>query len=55
VNPKMKMEERIGVHSLPCNISKVKGASWSFGMRTKTNDKQVNYSYGPAQTKQEVG
>jgi len=24
-------------------------------MRIKTNDKQVNYSHGPAQTKQQVG
>jgi len=27
-------------------------ACWSFGMGTRKIDKQVNYSHGPAQTKQ---
>jgi hypothetical protein len=28
---------------------------WSSGMGTRKNDKQVNYSHGPAQIKQQVG
>jgi hypothetical protein len=30
-------------------------ACWSFKMGTKMNDKQVNYSHEPTQTKQQVG
>jgi len=48
-------EKGIRVHSLTRNTSKVKGVCWSFGMRIRTNDKQVNYSHGLAQTKQQVG
>ncbi len=48
-------EKGIGVHSLIRNTSKVKWVCWSFGVKTKTNDKQVNYSHGFAQTKQQVG
>jgi hypothetical protein len=33
----------------------VKRACYSFGMKIRTNDKRVNYSHGPAQTKQQVG
>jgi len=29
-------------------------ACWSFGMKTRTNDKRVNYSHRPPQTKQQV-
>jgi len=49
------MEEEVGVHSLAHNILKVKGACWSFGMRTIMNDKRVNYSHKLTQTKQQVG
>jgi hypothetical protein len=40
-------EEGVGMHSLVRNISRVKGACWSFGMGTKVSDKQVNYSHEP--------
>ncbi len=46
---KMKtMEEGVGVRSLACNTLEVIRAFQSFGMGTSTNDKWVNYSYGPA-------
>jgi hypothetical protein len=48
-------EKKVGICSLVCNTSGVKGACWNFGMGTRTNDKWVNYSHGLAQTKQEVG
>jgi hypothetical protein len=32
----------------------VRRACWSFGMRTRTSNKQVNYKQKPAQTKQQV-
>ncbi len=32
-----------------------KGVCWSFGMGTRKNDKEVNYSHRPAQTKNQVG
>jgi hypothetical protein len=32
-----------------------KGVWWSFGIGTRKSDKQVNYSHGPTQTKQQVG
>jgi hypothetical protein len=35
--------------------SESKRACWSSGMGTRTNDKEVNYSHGFAQTKQQVG
>ncbi len=41
-----------------CFISQhlgVRGACWNFKMGTKMNDKWVNYSYEPTQTKQQVG
>jgi hypothetical protein len=47
--------EGIGVRSLVGNILGVKGVCWSFRMGIKTNDKQVNYSHRPTQTKQQVG
>jgi hypothetical protein len=47
------MEEKgVGVCSLAHNISEVRGACWNFGMGIKMSDKQVNYSYGLAKTKQ---
>jgi hypothetical protein len=47
--------KRIRVCSLTRNISKVKGVCWSSVMGIRMNDKQVNYSYGPTQIKQQVG
>jgi len=44
-------EKKIRVCSLIRNISKVKGVCWSSMMGIRMNDKQVNYSYGPAQIK----
>jgi hypothetical protein len=54
---KMKIvkEEGIGVPSLVHNTLEVKKACWSFGMGTRMNEKWVNYSYEPAQTRQQVG
>jgi len=51
MNSKVKtMEgEKVGVHFGG------KRACWSFGMGTRKIDKQINYSYEPAQTKQQVG
>jgi hypothetical protein len=56
-NPKMKTtkNEGIGVHSLGCNTLGVKGGCWSLKIKIKLSDKQVHYSYGPTQTKQQVG
>jgi hypothetical protein len=49
------MEEKgVGVCSLVCSILKVRKACWSFEMGIKTSDKQVNYSYQSAQSKQQV-
>ncbi len=31
-----------------------RGACWSFGMGIRTHDKDVNYSHGPTQAKQQV-
>jgi hypothetical protein len=56
VNPKVKIiKERVWVHFLACSISGVRRACWSFRMGTRTSDKWVNCSYGPTQTKQQVG
>jgi hypothetical protein len=52
---KIVKEEGIGVRSLVHNTLEVKRVCWNFGMGTKMNDKWVNYSYEPAQTKQQVG
>jgi hypothetical protein len=54
VSPKVKAVRKkgIGVRSLTCSISKVKGHA---GMGTRMNDKKVNYSHGLTQTKQQVG
>jgi len=49
------VKEGVGIRSLAHNISGVRGPCWSFRMGTKTNDKQVNYSHGLPQTKQQVG
>ncbi len=48
-------EERVGLCFLACSTSRVRKACQSFGMRTKMSDKWVNYSYGLARTKQQVG
>jgi hypothetical protein len=45
-----KKKKGVDVHSLACSTSGVKKVCWSSEMGTKTNDKQVNYSYGLAQT-----
>ncbi len=56
VSPKVKiMKEGVGARSLVYNTSRVRRACWSSRMRTKTNDKCVNYSYQFVQTKQQVG
>jgi hypothetical protein len=56
VSPKVKtMKEGIGVHFLVCNTSTVRRVCWRFGMGTRMSDKRVNFSYEPAQTKQQVG
>jgi hypothetical protein len=54
-NLKMKTIVGVGVCSLTHNTSGVRRAYWSFEMGTKTSNKWVNYSYGPTQSKQEVG
>ncbi len=43
-------EEEMGVRSLTCSILGVEGC-WTSRMGTKTNDDQINYSHGCAQTK----
>jgi len=52
VSSKVKIAKKKGVdiRSLACSTSRVKKVCWSSKMGTKTNDKQVNYSYGLAQT-----
>ncbi len=32
-----------------------RGVCWNYGMETRKSDKQVNYSHGLAQIKQQVG
>jgi hypothetical protein len=48
-SPKVKTtkEKNIGARSLVHSTSGVEGC-WSFGMGTRTNDKWINYSHGPA-------
>jgi hypothetical protein len=48
---KITKKKRVGVHSLIHNISRVRRASWTSKMGTRMNEKWVNYSYGPTQTK----
>jgi hypothetical protein len=48
-------KEGIGVCSLAYNTLGVKRACWRFEMGTRMSDKWANYSYGPAQIKQQVG
>jgi hypothetical protein len=57
VNPKMETTEKKGVWvcSLVRSILGVKGACQNFGMGIKTSDRWVNYSYGHAPTKKQVG
>jgi hypothetical protein len=55
-NLKMKTtEEGIMVCSFVCSILKVRRACWNSEMGIGTNEKWVNYLYGSAQTKQQVG
>jgi hypothetical protein len=49
------MEKIVGVHFLVHNTSRVKGVCWNFKMRARMTNKQFNYSYKLAQTKQRVG
>jgi hypothetical protein len=49
------MEEGVGLCSQVRNTSKVKKACWNSKIGIRMNDKQVNYSHGPTQTKQQVG
>jgi hypothetical protein len=55
-SPKVKTikEKRIGMHSLVHNTSGVKGACYSFGIKTRKIEKQINYSHRPIQNKQQV-
>jgi hypothetical protein len=46
--------QRVGACSLARNTFGGRGACWSSGMGTRKSDKQVNYSYEPAQTTQQV-
>jgi hypothetical protein len=48
-------KKRIDAHPLIHNIFEVKWMCWSFGIENRMSDKWVNYSYGFAQTKQQVG
>ncbi len=52
---KVKTMEGVGVHSLTCSTLGIRRACWNSRMWIRTSDKWVNYSYGPAQTKQQVG
>jgi hypothetical protein len=55
-NSEMKTsKEEVGVRSLVHNIPGVRRACWISEMGNKMRDKWVNYSYGLAQTKQQVG
>jgi hypothetical protein len=56
-NPNVKIieEKKVGVHSLTYSTSGVRGVCWSSRMETRMNDKWVNYSHGPTQTKQQDG
>ncbi len=56
-SPKVKTmeEEKVGAHSITCNIFGVRRMCWSFRMGIRTNDKCVNYSYQFLETKQQVG
>jgi len=48
-------EEGVGVHSLGCNTLGLGGVCWSAKIGIRMSDKWVNYLYGPAQIKQQVG
>jgi hypothetical protein len=45
---KIMKGERVGACVLVHNTFKVKKACWSFKMKTRTNDKHVDYSYQSA-------
>ncbi len=56
VNLKMKtMKKGATICSFVRSTSRVRRVCWSFEMGNKTSGKWVNYSYGYAQTKQQVG
>jgi hypothetical protein len=56
VSSKVKtMKKIIQVYFLIRNISRVTNVCYSSKMGIMMNDKRVNYLYGPAQTKQQVG
>ncbi len=57
VNPKVKSNERIRSWGTFLSSQHFRGKEvcQNFGRGTNTIDKQVNYSHGPPQTKQQVG
>jgi len=48
-------EEGVGMSSLIRSTLGVRGACWSSEIGIKKNDKRVNYSHRPTQTKPQVG
>ncbi len=50
-----RTEGGVAVHSFTCITSRVRGVCWSSKIGIRMSDKWVNYSYGLAQTKQQVG
>jgi hypothetical protein len=52
---KTTKEEGVEMRSLVCNTLGIRKACLSSGIGTKKNDKWVNYSHGPTQTKQQFG
>jgi hypothetical protein len=50
---KITKEKKVKMCFLAHNTLGVKRACWNSGI--KMNDKQINYSHEPAQTKQQVG
>jgi len=48
VSPKVKTKKKkVEVCSLTRNISRVRGACWSFRMGSRTSDEVINYSHKP--------
>jgi hypothetical protein len=50
----MNIMEGVGARSLARSTLGVRGTYWSSGMWTRMSVKWVNYSYGHAQTKQQI-
>jgi hypothetical protein len=50
-----QQKKKVRVCSLTRNISRVRGACWSFRMGSRTSGELVNYSHKPTQTKEQVG